>query len=69
MLLKILLVVLLIASLVYLLTALRYLVGNKTEDRVMLQKQLAKRFILCLCAFSILMLAFFKGYIQPHNIS
>lgn len=69
MLLKFLLIVLLGAAMFYLFASLRYLLGSKEEDRLAFQKQLAKRFGLCILAFSLLMLAFFNGYIQPHNLT
>ena len=69
MLLKIIIIVLLFAAIVYLMAGLRHLAGNSEQDRRLLQKQLAKRFFLCLLVFLILMIATMKGYLLPHKLS
>ena len=69
MILKISIIVLLLLAFIYLIMALKSLVSSEEKDRVNLQKQLAWRFSLCFLAFLILMFAFYKGYITPHNLS
>ena len=68
MLLKILLVVLLLISVIYLMFSLKHLVKDSDQDKSSFQRKLSIRFGFCLIAFVILMVAFYLGYIKPHPL-